>query len=678
MYMSKYYSLLEKLFLRVIGAFLKMKLLLSGFLILLSFFVTSGCSQSFAEVGDDFDIKFDVPSLIEVSSGNEYTFSGIAIGSLMETDKILFESENGILYVCPVLSISNDSFKISLNNDIESGYYIVYVKRDDRKKQIGKTYISIVENLDFEPDYDTTVYGVVSSEEGPVEGVVVSDGFDVATTNDEGIYQLKSKKKLGYVFMSIPSGYEALSDGILPQFYKKLKGSSDTAERIDFSLKSVENQDSYKVLMFGDMHLANRTNDAKQFMDFVEDVNLYREQNKDKKIYAITLGDMTWDLYWYSNNYEFGEYLFTMNTYFKDLQVFHTIGNHDYDYKATSDISAAGKFVDYIAPTYYSFNIGKIHYIVLDDIDCSNYDGTTSRNYEKKISAEQLDWLVKDLSYVDKSVPLVVVMHAQVFYPSESNGFKIDHDVTNTTQLFNILDDYKVNFVTGHTHYNYNVTPDDPITDGRDIHEHNVGAICGSWWWSGYLTDGIHLSPDGTPGGYSIWNVVDKDIEWIYKPTSHDVSCQFRSYDLNNVSFSLSDVPNMPSDVPSSVKNKFMEYVNAYPENNDNNVLINIWNWNSNWKITVTDDQGRKLPVEKVWAYDPLHIAAMTVKRFNSSTLSSVPNFITTRFPHFFMVNVENADIDICIEVQDEFGNTWTENMQRPKKFSIDNYRLIK
>lgn len=676
--MSKYYSLLEKSFLRSIVMFFDVKSLLSFSLLLILFFIVPACSQSTVNTYDDFDAVFDVPSLIEITSGGEYTFTGVNTSSLIDTDNILLESEDGVLYVCSILSISADSFTVTLNNEIESGYYIVYIKRGDRKKQIGKTYINIVDSLDFNPDSDTTIYGLISSDEGPVEGVVVSDGFEVVCTNSEGIYQLKSKKKLGYVFMTIPANYEALADGILPQFYKKLKGSSDVTERVDFSLKSIEGQESYKVLMLGDMHLANRTNDTKQFMNFIEDVNLYREQNNDKKIYAITLGDMTWDLYWYSNNYELGEYLFTMNTYFKDLQVFHTIGNHDYDYKTTSDMEASQKFVDYLAPTYYSFNIGKVHYVILDDIDCSNYDGTTSRNYEKKISSEQLDWLVKDLSYVDKSVPLVIIMHAQVFYPSETSEFKIDHDVTNTTQLFNILDGYNVNFVTGHTHYNYNVTPENNVTDGRDIREHNVGAICGSWWWSGYLTEGVHLSPDGTPGGYSIWDVSGTDIEWMYKPTGYDVSYQFRSYDLNNVSFSLSDVPDMPSNVSSSIKNKFMEYVNAYPVNNDNNVLINIWNWNSDWKVTVTDDEGNNLPVEEVWAFDPLHIAAMTVKRFNSSTLSSVPNFITVRFPHFFKVNVKDADTDICIEVQDEFGNTWIENMDRPKEFSIDNYRLAK
>lgn len=216
-----------------------------------------------------------------------------------------------------------------------------------------------------------------------------------------------------------------------------------------------------------------------------------------------------------------------------------------------SDEEAGSRFMDYIAPTYYSFNIGKVHYVVLDDIDCSNYDGTTSRDYEKRVSAEQLSWLSKDLAYVDKSTPLVVVMHAQLFYPSQTEGFKIDHDVLNTTQLLDVLDGYKVHFVTGHTHLSFNVTPEDDVTGGREVYEHNAGAIC-ALWWSGYLTPGVHISPDGTPGGYSVWDVNGTDIEWIYKATGWTEDYQFRSYDLNNVHFSMADVPQMPAGVPTS------------------------------------------------------------------------------------------------------------------------------
>ena len=453
-----------------------------------------------------------------------------------------------------------------------------------------------------------------------------------------------------------------------------MKGDAATTERVDFSLTEVEGQDNYKVFMLGDMHLANRTGDLGQFMDFTEDLNSYRALHQHEKMYAITLGDMTWDLYWYSNSYALPEYLNTINNQVKGLQIFHTIGNHDYDYKATSDEEAGSRFMDYIAPTYYSFNIGKVHYVVLDDIDCSNYDGTTSRDYEKRVSAEQLSWLSKDLAYVDKLTPLVVVMHAQLFYPSQTEGFKIDHDVLNTTQLLDVLDGYKVHFVTGHTHLSFKVTPEDDVTGGREVYEHNAGAICASWWWSGYLTPGVHISPDGTPGGYSVWDVDGTDIEWIYKATGWTEDYQFRSYDLNNVHFSMADVPQMPASVPASVKAKFQRYVDAYPVNKDNEVLINIWNWNPRWTLTVTDEKGNKLAPEEVWAYDPLHVAALSVKRFNSSTLSSTPSFITENFTHFFKVKAADADVDLTITVRDEFGHEWTEQMQRPKAFSTDAY----
>lgn len=634
------------------------------------------CSKDEATevASDSFGVSFDCPSLIEVSKGGEYTFQVEGGEEPQASDVLVLESSDGISYTCTLVSVSENSFTVKISEGCESGTYRVFIKRGDRKKQIGSTYINIVEGMDFTPDAGTTVYGVVSTADGPVPGVVVSDGVEVTVTNEQGIYQLQSDKEWGYVFISVPAGYEVPAEGVLPQFYKMMKGDASTAERVDFSLTAVDGQDDYKVLVLGDMHLANRTGDLKQFMEFTSDLNAYRALHQQEKMYAIALGDMTWDLYWYSNSYALPEYLNTINSQVKGLQIFHTIGNHDYDYKATNDRDAESRFMDYIAPTYYSFNLGKVHYVVLDDIDCSNYDGTTSRDYEKRVSAGQLSWLAKDLSHVDKSVPLVVVMHAQVFYPSQTDGFKVDHDAVNTTQLLNVLDGYKVHFITGHTHMNYNVTPDDAVTGGREVYEHNTGAICGSWWWSGYLTPGVHLSPDGTPGGYAIWSVNGTDMEWMYKATGWTEDYQFRSYDLNNVHFSLADVPQMPAGVPASVKKEYMKYVDAYPENQDNEVLINIWNWNPRWTLKVTDENGNTLTPEEVWAYDPLHVAAMSVKRFNSSTLTSTPSFITENFPHFFKVKAADADVDLTITVCDEFGHQWTENMQRPKAFSTDAY----
>lgn len=644
-------------------------------LIAVSQLFACGGSDDEKPPADNFDVQFTVPGSVDVTEGGECTFAVSGGGkSPLTTDTFILESDAGISYVCPIVNTSSDSFTVRLADGCETGYYKVFVKRDARKKSFGRIYINIVEDIDFKPDAGTTVYGIVSSAGVGVENVVVSDGAEVTVTNEKGIYQLKSAKKWGYVFISVPSGYEVPSVGVLPQFHRALKNSADVVERADFKLEKVDGQDSYKIFMLGDMHLANRTGDLGQFAQFTSDLTDYMTRHKGEKMYALTLGDMTWDLYWYSNSYYFPQYLNTVNSQIKNLQIFHTMGNHDNDFQTRSDYDAAVKYVDQICPTYYSFNIGKVHYVVMDDIDCSSYDGSTSRNYVKSLSAEQLDWLAKDLSHVDKTTPVVVAMHAQVFYPTTS-GFKIDHDPVNTQRLFDILDGYTVRFVTGHTHKLFNVTPDAPIVDGHNFREYNSGSVCASWWWSGNLTPGIHIGTDGTPGGYGIWDVTGTDFQCLYKSTGWPEEYQFRSYDLNNVHFSMADVPLMPSDISASVKNAYMQYVNAYPQNNDNEVLINIWNWNSDWTLSVVDENRKTLPYTEVWAYDPLHIAALSVKRFNNAGLKSTPSFITDKFTHFFKVKADDADTDLVITVKDEFGNEWTENMQRPKAFSTDAYR---
>jgi len=644
-------------------------------LIAVSQLFACGGSDDEKTPADNFDVQFTVPGSVDVTEGGECTFAVSGGGkSPLTTDTFILESDAGISYVCPIVNTSSDSFTVRLADGCETGYYKVFVKRDARKKSFGRIYINIVEDIDFKPDAGTTVYGIVSSAGVGVENVVVSDGAEVTVTNEKGIYQLKSAKKWGYVFISVPSGYEVPSVGVLPQFHRALKNSADVVERADFKLEKVDGQDSYKIFMLGDMHLANRTGDLGQFAQFTSDLTDYMTRHKGEKMYALTLGDMTWDLYWYSNSYYFPQYLNTVNSQIKNLQIFHTMGNHDNDFQTRSDYDAAVKYVDQICPTYYSFNIGKVHYVVMDDIDCSSYDGSTSRNYVKSLSAEQLDWLAKDLSHVDKTTPVVVAMHAQVFYPTTS-GFKIDHDQVNTLRLFDILDGYTVRFVTGHTHKLFNVTPDAPIVDGHNFREYNSGSVCASWWWSGNLTPGIHIGTDGTPGGYGIWDVTGTDFQCLYKSTGWPEEYQFRSYDLNNVHFSMADVPLMPSDISASVKNAYMQYVNAYPQNNDNEVLINIWNWNSDWTLSVVDENRKTLPYTEVWAYDPLHIAALSVKRFNNAGLKSTPLFITDKFTHFFKVKADDADTDLVITVKDEFGNEWTENMQRPKAFSTDAYR---
>ena len=43
--------------------------------------------------------------------------------------------------------------------------------------------------------------------------------------------------------------------------------------------------------------------DNTQFKGVAKDINNYVQSNGGSRVYAITLGDMTWDLYWYDRNF---------------------------------------------------------------------------------------------------------------------------------------------------------------------------------------------------------------------------------------------------------------------------------------------------------------------------------------------------------------------------------------
>lgn len=619
------------------------------------------------------DVMFRVPEEVSIESGvTTFEFRVQFKKAPAQTDKIVFENSAKEKKECDIVSVSETKFTIALFESISTDTYEIFIKRGSQTKSMGTMKVTITGD-GVEAETGSTVYGKISCEGKGVAGVVVSDGVEVVRTDADGVYQLPSKKQLKYVFMSVPSGYEPASTGILPKIYQALEKSELTAERKDFILKKVDNQDAYKVFFLGDMHLANRTQDLSQFTVFTNDWNLYRDAHKNEKMYAVTLGDMTWDWYWYSRNYQLPQYLDDINNRVSDILIYHTMGNHDNDMLAVGNWNAKLPYVNSVAPDYYSFNIGKVHYVVLDDIDCREYTGDKSRNYEKFIPQEQLEWLKKDLSFVDKATPLVITAHAQFFIPKDTDTFEFDGKSSsrwpNTKALLKILDGYKVHFVTGHTHKIFNVTPKESIRfSDSEIYEHNAGSICASWWWSGNLTAGVYVGLDGAPGGYSIWDVNGTDFKWTYKGTDKEENYQFRSYDLNNVSFSYNDVPELKDNL---MKLEFAKYIRAYPgDSQKNEVLINVWNWSSDWKLEVKDETGKELKWTKCFAYDPLHIKALTVKRYNDK-ITSTPSFVTdNNMPHFFMVKADNADVDLTIKVTDSFGNVYTENMARPKAFN--------
>ena len=93
-------------------------------------------------------------------------------------------------------------------------------------------------------------------------------------TDEKGAYYLKSNEYHRTVFMSVPAGYEAVSEGVLPKFHRVVDGNSASVERADWNLVKVDNAD-HIVYVLGDLHLANRSNnnDLSQFDSFMDELN---------------------------------------------------------------------------------------------------------------------------------------------------------------------------------------------------------------------------------------------------------------------------------------------------------------------------------------------------------------------------------------------------------------------
>ena len=607
-----------------------------------------------------------VPSSVEIEKGGTITLKLLGRTNIKSTDQVILRTVSNQDFPCTITGCKDSEFlSFAAPEKLVSGNHKVYVRRKEVNYYLGAMDITILVPLVIDPTAGTSVYGIVTCGGKGVPNVLVSDGDLIVKTDANGIYQMASSKKWKYVFVIIPSGYEVPAQGILPEFHAALSQDAGVAERKDFELVKSSN-DKFTMFVLGDMHLANRTNDVSQFNSVANTLNKYIGKASGKT-YCLTLGDMTWDKYWYSNSYTFPQYLETANAQFKNIQFFHTMGNHDNDMNSEGDFEKSFRYTRDIAPTFYSFNLGKIHFVVMDNIDYNNV-GTGDDNRGKYVldyTAEQMAWLAKDLSYVDKATPVVITSHAPLSRPSGASSYNDNYmsgansaGEANMSDFIAAIADYDVHFLSGHTHNLFN------RTHSAKLSEHNEGAICATWWWTGKLTPGVHVSQDGTPGGFGVWEFDGKKISHYYQAAGHDEKYQFRAYDMNEVKKVVT------SDAGGGDKD-FLPYVTAMSAYPDNTILVNVWDYDNDWTVSISEE-GKDLTVTKDYTYDPLHIMSYTAPRYKDKSLVS---FGTVKWPHFFKATASSAGSKVTVTVKDRNGKTYTETMVRPKAFTMSDYK---
>lgn len=436
-----------------------------------------------------------------------------------------------------------------------------------------------------------TVKGVVQSNGKKLANVIVSDGYSVVSTDKKGRYEINLHPDAVAVFVSIPAGYEFPQEKGIARFYHLLK-DIQTPSKVNFELKKLnQSDDVHQFVIWADTQIQN-DRDVKRLMEeSVPDLRkLVDQAGPNPLIHGVAVGDIIWDNFDYFKDYEAA----VEKT---GIPFFQCLGNHDMDLNKGDDSVSDDTFQEYYGPTYYSFNRGQAHYVVLDDVRYLGKD----KNYDGYVQQNQLDWLKKDLSFVSKDQLIILCLHIPVY-----------NEVKNKEALYAVLEGFtNVHIMSGHTHVNNNV-----ITN--NIFEHNHGTVCGAWW-----TDSI--CGDGTPAGYGVYTVKGKNLEWYYQSTGKSADYQMRTY--------------LSQDLEG------------------NQVLTaNVWNYDPAWKVEISINNGSFQVMTQEKGFDPL-----ANELYLGPELPSFRKWVEPKnTSHLFKATLKGDTKSVTVKATDRFGKVYT------------------
>lgn len=446
-----------------------------------------------------------------------------------------------------------------------------------------------------------------------VAGVLVTDGYSFARTDENGAYYLASSPDAEFVYMVLPSGYEhaVVETGVVKYF--SVIDRSNGAFRADFALNPIGDDNSFSFMVHADTQPDEYFNSevytelGKAYKDMVATASKL-QQSDGFSPFNLHLGDIV-----YNTNdkvRDYTAYLSVLHTAGYNIPIFATPGNHDRRYQ--TDLSVSTKaYREVWGPLYHSFNRGKVHFISLDNVLIKK-DG----DYTKGIRAEQVEWLKKDLSYVEKGSKVVFFTHQ----PMSRNKSAL----TAYSGVLDILKDYDVMILTGHLHRAFNNFPEYAPT----IKERNQTALGGYEWRS-------TCSQDGVPNGYYIYNVDGTEISWKFKPIGKDAD-----------------------------KNMFRMYEPGFPDtdmvkpSDDKTVIVNIWDWDTNWKVTWSLDGVEQGDVARYEAAkDPLAV-------YQYENVPGHDTWSASETYHLFHCDVPSTGSVVKVTVTDPFGRTLSKTLE--------------
>lgn len=387
-----------------------------------------------------------------------------------------------------------------------------------------------------------------------IADVVVSDGYSCVKTDAQGFYCFTSDPMARTVSVSVPAGYElpVNNDGTLG-FYALLESG-----QTDFVLEPRKKAaDKFTLVAVSDAHLRAEHDFARFTAESWPDIQ-NTIKSADVPIVGIALGDQLEDKMEYTSRVK------ALFTSFKTpgggaFPFFYCIGNHDHDNKAgTSEHAVTEHFERNFCPRDYSFNIGKVHVVVMDDIQYTGVQrGGVKIAYSTGLSERQIEWLRADLAMVrDKADKTVVFcVHAPMF-----------GRFAGREQVCAMLGEFAgAHVLSGHEHNINNVAH-------HGVYEHNIQSLSGAWWHS-------NLSPNGSPLGYAVLHFDGSALDYkVNKATTEAADFQMRVYSGNDSYGPQTPCPGFEGEVKRS-------NVYEWPADLAGCFVVRIWDGTSDWDV---------------------------------------------------------------------------------------------
>lgn len=386
---------------------------------------------------------------------------------------------------------------------------------------------------------DLNKNGKRDKQEKGIAGVAVSNGIQVAATNEQGFYQLPVSSD-NIVFISKPVGYQVpLSEKNQPQYYFihkpggspasfKYKGVAPTGslpKEINFALYAYPEDDNYTSLIFGDP----QPKTEEELSYFAKGVVTEVENIKGVR-FGISLGDLV------SDNLDMHHsYIDVMKRI--GLPWYNVMGNHDMNYEATIDSLSDESFEAHFGPANYSFNYGKVHFLILDDILYP--DPRDGKGYLGGFRKSQLDYIENDLKLVGKDKLIILSFHIPLQQYTDT------YRIEDRQRLFQILKDFPNTLIlSAHTHLQRNdfYSKADGWLQDTPLHEYNAGTTSGDWYSGGFNEQGVPASTmrDGTRKGYAFIHFKGNQYSIDYKVAGKPSDYQIELFAPKVIPFSKS------------------------------------------------------------------------------------------------------------------------------------------